>query len=383
MKKFAFIYTLLFIGVFFVPASSFAYRIKGLDKEIEAREIEIDGRNYVLLVDVCDANGIEWVWDSISRRMILRKNGHEAVFLTGSEYYSVDGDIKKANIAVEMKNGSICVPLKFARYNIPHMFSLEKEKESEVARSTPPPVVSKVRKPSEKRFQVTRIVLDAGHGGKDPGAISRSGTKEKNIILDVARRVKTELEREGIDVVMTRNSDIFVPLEMRASIANRSNADFFVSIHANASRSRWVKGFEVYTLSEATDDNARALAASENSALDYEDGSLDRHSKDVDAIVWDLELTEDREISIELAGFICQEVSRLIGTNACSVKSARFYVLKGAKMPSVLVELSYLSNKSDERNLKNSDYRQKMAEGIASGILHYKDEYERTNGFSE
>ncbi|MDP3789335.1 MAG: N-acetylmuramoyl-L-alanine amidase, partial [Candidatus Omnitrophota bacterium] len=107
------------------------------------------------------------------------------------------------------------------------------------------------------------------------------------------------------------------------------------------------------------------------------------HSKDVDAIVWDLELTEDREISIELAGFICQEVSRLMGTNACSVKSARFYVLKGAEMPSVLVELSYLSNKSDERNLKNSDYRQKMAEGIASGILHYKDEYERTNGFSE
>ncbi|MDP3790242.1 MAG: N-acetylmuramoyl-L-alanine amidase, partial [Candidatus Omnitrophota bacterium] len=370
MKKFAFIYTLLFIGVFFVPASSFAYRIKGLDKEIEAREIEIDGRNYVLLVDVCDANGIEWVWDSISRRMILRKNGHEAVFLTGSEYYSVDGDIKKANIAVEMKNGSICVPLKFARYNIPHMFSLEKEKESEVARSTPPPVVSKVRKPSEKRFQVTRIVLDAGHGGKDPGAISRSGTKEKNIILDVARRVKTELEREGIDVVMTRNSDIFVPLEMRASIANRSDADFFVSIHANASRSRWVKGFEVYTLSEATDDNARALAASENSALDYEDGSLDRHSKDVDAIVWDLELTEDREISIELAGFICQEVSRLIGTNACSVKSARFYVLKGAKMPSVLVELSYLSNKADERNLKNGDYRQRIAEGVAAGILH-------------
>ena len=383
MRKITLIYAVLFtIAAFFVPAS-YAYHIKGLDKEIEAREMEIGGRNYALLIDVCDANGIEWVWDSISRRIILHKNGHEAVFLTGSEYYSIDGNIKKANAAVEIKNGSICVPLKFARYNIPHMFSLEKEEEGEVVRGTPAPLVSKIRKPSEKQFQVTKIVLDAGHGGKDPGAISRSGVREKNIVLDVARRVKTELERQGIDVVMTRNSDIFVPLEMRASIANRSNADFFISIHANASKAKWTRGFEVYTLSEATDDNARALAASENSALDYENDSLDRHSKDVDAIVWDLEFTEDREISIELAGFICQEVSGLLGINACSVKSARFYVLKGAEMPSVLVELSYLSNGSDERNLKNSDYRQKMAEGVAAGILRYKDEYERTNGFSE
>jgi len=335
------------------------------------------------LIDVCDANGIEWVWDSISRRMILRKNGHEAVLLVGSEYYIIDTNTKRANDAVEIKNGSICVPLKFAKYTIPHLFSLEKEKEAITERRIPAPTIAKIRKPSEKEFRVTKIVLDPGHGGRDPGAISRSGVKEKNIVLDAARRLKTALEQEGIDVIMTRNSDIFVPLEMRARIANRANADFFISIHANASKARWTRGFEVYYLSEATDDNARAMAASENSALDYEEDAVDKHSKDIDAIIWDLQFTENREVSIELAGFICQEVSKILGVNECSIKRARFYVLKGAEMPSVLVELSYLSNRYDERHLKDSDYREKLAEGIASGILGYRDEYERTNGFSE
>jgi N-acetylmuramoyl-L-alanine amidase len=383
MKKIALISVLISIATAFFVSTSFAYPIKGLDKEVEARGVEIDGKSYVLLIDVCDANGIEWVWDSISRRMILRKSGHEVVLLSGSEYYVVDTNIKKADNAVEIKNGSICIPLKFARYTIPHLFSLGEEKEAVIEKVIPPPEAVKIKKPSEKRFKVTRIVLDPGHGGKDPGAISRSGVKEKHIILDVARRVKTALEREGIDVIMTRDSDIFVPLEVRARIANRSNADFFVSIHANASKTRWTRGFEVYYLSEATDDNARAMAASENSALDYEESSVDKHSKDIDAIIWDLQFTENREVSIELAGFICQEVSKTLGMNECSIKSARFYVLKGAEMPSVLVELSYLSNRYDERHLKDDNYRQKLAEGIAAGIIGYKDEYERTNGFSE
>ena len=383
MKKIVLISALLFIAAAFFMPISFAYMIRGLDKEIEARGIDIDGKDYVLLIDVCDANGIEWEWDSISRRMILRKNGHEAVLLIESEYYCIDANIKKANDAVEIKNGSICVPLKLAKYTIPHMFSLEKEEKTVVEKGVLLPKIQRIQKPSEKKFKVTKIVLDPGHGGRDPGAISRSGIREKNIVLDVARRIKTALERQGIDIIMTRNSDVFVPLEMRARIANGSNADFFISIHANASKARWTRGFEVYYLSEATDDNARAQAASENSALDYEENAVDRHSKDIDAIIWDLKLTENREVSIELAGFICQEVSRILGVNECSIKSARFYVLKGAEMPSVLVELSYLSNRYDERNLKDSDYRQKLAEGIMSGILGYRDEYDRTNGFSE
>ncbi len=383
MKKILSISTALFMAAFFFMPASSASIIKGLDKEIEARDVRIGGKAYVLLTDVCDANGIEWEWDSVSRRVILRKNGHEAALLAGSEYYCIDANIKKSPDIVDIKSGSICVPLKFARYAVPHMFGLEREKKTACEKIIPEPTVQKAQKPSEKRFKVAKIVIDPGHGGKDPGAISRNGVKEKNIVLDVAQRIKTALEQDGIDVIMTRSSDIFIPLETRARMANKSGADFFISIHANASKKRWARGFEVYTLSEATDDNARALAASENSALGYEETALDKHSRNVDAIVWDLAFTENREVSIELAGFICQEISRILGMNACSIKSARFYVLKGAEMPSVLVELSYLSNGSDEKNLKDSDYRQRMAQGIAAGILHYRDEYERTNGFSE
>ena len=383
MKKLLLITTVLLITTALFVPTALAYHIKGIDKELEARDTNIDGRNYLLLVDICEANGIDWEWDSMSRRIILRKSGHEAILLVDSEYYYLETDIKRAGESVEIKNGSIYVPLKFAKYTIPHLFDLEKKKaEEREKKDTAVTVGPEIPKPSDKRFKITKIVLDPGHGGRDPGAISKSGTREKDIVLDVARRLKTALEREGIDVIMTRNSDIFIPLEMRARIANRANADFFISVHANASRSRWMNGFEVYYLSEATDDNARALATSENSALDREEGSIDRHSKDIDAIVWDLQLTENREVSIELGGFICQEVSRLFGRNECSIKSAKFYVLKGAKMPSVLVELSYLSNRSEERNLKDSHYRQKLAEGITSGIVRDKDEDERTNGFS-
>lgn len=383
MRKTLLITALLCAAAFLFAPFTLAYRIKGADKELEARDTKIGGKSYLLLVDICEAGGIDWEWDGISRRMILRKNGHEAALLIGSEYYCADANVKRAEGGIEIKDGLIYIPLKFARYTIPYLFSLEGKEKKGGVKGAAVKSAPEMRKSSEKRFKVAKIALDAGHGGKDPGAISRGGVKEKDVVLDAARRLKAALGKQGIDVIMTRSSDIFVPLAMRAGIANKANADFFVSIHANASRSRWIRGFEVYYLSEATDDNARAMAVSENSALDYEESSMDRHSKDIDAIVWDLQLTENREVSIELAGFICQEVTRVLRGSNSSIKSARFYVLKGAEMPSVLVELSYLSNRTEEKNLKDSSYRQKLADGIAAGIIRYKDEYERTNGFSQ
>ena len=117
--------------------------------------------------------------------------------------------------------------------------------------------------------------------------------------------------------------------------------------------------------------------------MKYEEKSFGKHTKDLDAIVWDLTLTEDREEAIELAGFICQEVAKKAKPKKNQTKRARFYVLKGTEMPGVLVELSYLSNRWDEKNLKKDSYKQKLAEGIAAGILGYKSEYDRTNGFSQ
>ena len=374
---------LLQLIIVFASTVTLAYVIKGTEDRVDAADIKIGGRQYVLLTDVCRAYGIECEWDSITRKITLRKNGREAFFLAGSKYYYDGKKTKKLSAPLYMKKGSAWVPVKFARYTVKQLFDLDKRpprapRTKAVAKAAP----GKAKRPPAKKFEIKKVIIDPGHGGKDPGAIGRTRLYEKHVVLDVSKRIKKKLEKAGMDVIMTRSSDKFISLGGRTKIANQNDADLFVSIHANANKKRWMRGFEVYYLSEATDDNARALAAAENSVLRYEEESFNKHTKNLDAIVWDLTFTENREEAIELAGFICQEVARAVRPKKNSIRSARFYVLKGAEMPSVLVELGYLSNSYNERNLKKGSYRQKIAEGVAEGILSYKDEFERTNGFS-
>lgn len=378
--------TIISLILLCVCLPAFAYRIKGFEKDIDTPNVKIEGKSYVLLVDICDANGINWDWDSISRRITLEKNGLETVLLLGSRYYYTQDVIKKLSAPVILKKGSVYVPLKFARGKVRDLFALGKKYKIAHTKSKTAKEKQDIqpKKSARKKYEIKKVVIDPGHGGKDPGAVSRSGLYEKTVVLDVAKKIKKLLEQEGIDVTMTRDSDIFIPLGKRARIANENDADLFVSIHANANNNRWIKGFEIYCLTDkATDDNARALAASENSALEYEEGSFANSSKMTEAIVWDLKFSENREESIELAESIYEDVSEKMNLKKKNVRSARFYVLKGTEMPSVLVELSYLSNKTDENNLKKSSYKQKLAEGIVSGILNYKGKYEGSNGFSQ
>jgi N-acetylmuramoyl-L-alanine amidase len=381
MKKLFFLLILLILIA--TATSLFAYLIKGAEGEIETQDIKINSKDYILLVDVCKANGIDWEWDSISRKIYLRKDGREVVLLIGSKYYYYDDKTKRLSAPVLIKNGNIYIPLRYAKYKMKPLFNLGgKSPRIITTRTTSERRTKKTESSLERKYRIEKVVIDPGHGGKDPGAVSKTRLYEKNVVLNVSRRIKKELEKRGIDVIMTRDSDRFIPLSQRMHIANKSAADLFISIHANANRASWLRGFEVYYLSEATDDNARASAASENSVLKYEQDSLAKHTKDLDAIIWDLQFTEDREESIELAGFIRQEVRKSVRPKRNKIKSARFYVLKGAEMPAVLIELGYLSNRQDEKNLKKSSYRKKLAEGIAAGIENYKYEYEKENGFS-
>ena len=380
MKKIILI-GILFLIVVFITSTASAYLIRGLEKDVDAREFKTGGRQYVLLTDASKAHGIEWEWDSVSGKIVLRKNGDEITLLIGSKYYYRDKKIKKLNIPVCMEKGCVWVPLKFAKYTLGTIFKSPKKVSR--AKKTKP-VTRETSEKEEKKFKIKKVVIDPGHGGKDPGAVGKTKLYEKNVVLDISKSLKKELERKGIEVIMTRSSDKFVSLGGRTGIANKNNADLFISIHANANKRRWIRGFEIYHLSEATDDSSRALATAENSVLEYEEESFAKgaHTKDLDAIIWDLTLTENREESIELAGFVCQEVSRKLKLKKLGIKSARFYVLKGAKMPAVLVEVGYISNKWDEKNLKKSSYKEKLARGIAGGILAFKTDYERENGFS-
>ena len=236
---------------------------------------------------------------------------------------------------------------------------------------------------SRSRYAVRTIIIDPGHGGRDAGAIGRRvRLKEKDLNLAIAKKLRTALEEHGIRVIMTRDSDIFIPLEERVRIANSSGADLFVSIHINASRSRSMNGFECYYLSEATNDNARALEAFENATLKTDKGTVVEHSSSLDKTLWDMKLTENRRESAQLAGDICSAVDNSLVARNRGVKTARFYVIKFTRIPSVLVEVGYLSNKFEELKLKDDSYADRMADVIAKGILTYKNKYERTEGFT-
>ncbi|MCS7250807.1 MAG: N-acetylmuramoyl-L-alanine amidase, partial [candidate division WOR-3 bacterium] len=217
------------------------------------------------------------------------------------------------------------------------------------------------------------IVLDPGHGGKDPGAIGKMGTKEKDLNLIIAKKVKKYLEKLGLDVILTRNNDIFLSLGERAKIANDNKADIFISIHCNSTpkKNSYACGFEVYFLSEARTDWERAVAQAENEVIKYEITKSDINDDFLAFILADLAQQEFLKESQELAVAIQDAVCEILNIENRGVKQAGFYVLKGAFMPAVLIECGFLSNRQEEALLRKDRYQEKLARGIAEGIKRF------------
>jgi N-acetylmuramoyl-L-alanine amidase len=227
-----------------------------------------------------------------------------------------------------------------------------------------------------------RIVLDAGHGGHDPGAIGPGGLQEKDVVLDVTRRV-ARLVEEGlrIKVALTRTGDHFVPLRDRTQFANKERAQLFVSIHANAHRDSDNQGVETYFLSsEATDNEARQVAALENGVVQLETGNSRAKMDILKTILWDLAQSEFQEESSHLAETVQDSVTRTLRIATRGVKQAGFYVLGGAAMPAILVEVGFVTNKKEERRLMEPQYRDRVARAIYAGIAEYKRRYDQKMG---
>ena len=226
--------------------------------------------------------------------------------------------------------------------------------------------------PSSGRKRGPLIVVDAGHGGKDQGAKSTSGTHEKDVNLTIARHVKTILvNRFKYRVVMTRKNDKFIPLKERSEIANNRNADLFVSIHANAAKRKSAHGIETYFLGTSNNDRARETAAREN-------GELVHSVKDdqVQEILASLITTTKINDSSRLAGTVQENLfkssrKKFRGLKNLGVKEGPFYVLHGADMPSILVEVGFLTNRKEARMLTKPDYLYRLASSIAEGIHKY------------
>jgi N-acetylmuramoyl-L-alanine amidase len=237
--------------------------------------------------------------------------------------------------------------------------------------------------PRERREAVAPlrvIVLDAGHGGHDTGAVGPGGLQEKDLVLDVTRRVARLLEEKlDVKVLLSRDSDHFVTLRDRTTFANRERADLFVSIHANAHRESASAGVETYFLSsEATDGAARQVAALENSVVQLEktparaSGRLDA----VKAILWDLAQSEFQQESSRLAEVVQDSMTQSLRIPNRGVKQAGFYVLGGAAMPAILIEIGFVTNPKEERRLKETKYRDEIARAIFAGLAEYKKRYD-------
>ena len=221
-------------------------------------------------------------------------------------------------------------------------------------------------------LKVGRIVIDPGHGGDDTGTVGPSGLQEKDLVLDIALKLKTLVEAKlGSEVLLTREDDTFIPLEERTSMANHSQADLFLSIHANSSRNRRVSGVETFFLDFASSAEAEETAARENS-------SAQKTIFELQDLVQKIALKEKIDESRELAQIVQKSVTSQLQkahrqTRDRGVKQAPFIVLIGANMPSILSEVSFVSNPSDEKLLKSSSYRQKLAEALCRGIEAYAE----------
>jgi N-acetylmuramoyl-L-alanine amidase len=235
-----------------------------------------------------------------------------------------------------------------------------------------------IKKP-EVTLSKRRIVIDAGHGGHDPGAVGPSGICEKDVVLDVALKLKEILLKDpSNEVFLTRETDVFIPLEERTAIANKKNADLFVSIHANASPSRRATGIETYLLNWTNDEEAMTVAARENAISLRKMKEINRQMDVLEMIKNDLMRENKRDESIRLAHYIQKSLISTVNRQGnthkkidLGVKQALFYVLFGAKMPSVLVEVSFISNPGEERLLSRDSYRMQLAKAISDGLNIY------------
>jgi N-acetylmuramoyl-L-alanine amidase len=218
-------------------------------------------------------------------------------------------------------------------------------------------------------------MIDPGHGGYDPGTSSVSGLQEKDLTLAIALKLQSALQARGFRAEMTRSSDFFVPLPERTKIANRANADLFVSIHLNSSPNSATTGIEVYYLNNTTDHSTIRLARIENAGAPTSYGTGD--GPNLNYILTDLRQQYKANESASLARMIdAQAVANLdagLGTNvnALGAKMGPFYVLVGAHMPSVLVETGFLSNAGEAQRLASAQYQELLADGIATALAHY------------
>ena len=242
----------------------------------------------------------------------------------------------------------------------------------------PPTKATKAAQPTKSGYTlarqlglgVKRIVIDPGHGGKDPGAIGKKGTQEKGVVLDVSRRLQKLIDNNtDLEVVLTRESDIYVPVENRPIIANQKRADLFISIHANANPRKNYSGIATFYLNFPSDASVMEVAAMENATSTKNISEMNNILRE---ILREDKLKESRELATQIQDSMVGHLGKSYkDVTDLGVKGGPFWVLIGGDMPSILVEISHLSNSREEGRLRTPEYRQQIAQAIYQGIIEY------------
>ena len=224
----------------------------------------------------------------------------------------------------------------------------------------------------KKKWQFDTIIIDPGHGGKDPGSIGYKGTKEKDIVLDVSKRLARKIQKNlRVKTILTRDEDVFIRLQDRTKFANTNEGDLFISIHVNSNESKKPYGFETYLLKPGRNQEAINVALRENSVIELEGNKFEKLT-DEQLIQATIAQSGFVQYSEKFAALIQEEIDKRVQSRNRGVKQAGFYVLMGASMPNVLIELGYISNPNEEKKLNSSSYRDMLATSIYYAIVEYQ-----------
>jgi len=378
---------ILLIAIMFLTARPLVY---GDEKALKI--VRWNSREYISLFDFINKMDVDNSFDIITQRGRIYRKSTMAVYQVGFPVVLVNGRLEKSDYPVARKNGEVLMPsplfIPVARALFPEL-NPSIRGDALVFNTPGGPEVPREKIEVDKtapqlKERIAFIIIDAGHGGRDPGAIGH-GVREKDITLGVARHLSEYLKGklDGVTFKFTRDRDRFVELSRRTEIANtllaKNKNGIFLSIHVNASLSPRISGFETYFLSQnPTNEEARSTATIENNVVVMEHASSRKKYDDVEyleALMLTTQIQKESSLlADEIQGKLNDEVSEY---KSRGVKKADFYVLRGALMPAVLVEIGYISNSKEARDLKKASYQKKIARGIGNGVMRFVRKYNK------
>ncbi|MCK9554551.1 N-acetylmuramoyl-L-alanine amidase [bacterium] len=342
----------LLLVVFLSVSAAYGFSLKGPVCSIETTIYKSYDIAYIELNSVVKSFGMDLYWNPVLKEVKLESPGFSLLMSLNNRYVSVNGRTFDMPGPMIFHKGILYVPLDI--------------KEDVLDLYIKPGDPAAGRKITSLRG--FKVVIDPGHGGKNIGARNKNGADEKTIVLDIAKKVAAVLEKKGLQVVMTRDKDVFLKLSKRCDIAQSEQADLFISIHANSAPAKGVTGIETFVLGTPASEVIKSIEEIEDGDLALGDSVYTNgQSGPIDS-------ARRKRLSKRLACFINEEVVKSAQVKNRGVKEARFYVLRNTDMPAVLVEVGFISNADESVLLLHEDYRDKIAGGIASGVLNYFQE---------